>query len=85
MLGHIMPRIGADWSQPSICDLFKKINTNGYQFLYLTARAIGQSNSTKQYITSLKQGNQKLPPGPVLTSPDRLMSSFNREVIMKKP
>lgn len=85
MLGHIMPRIGADWSQPAICDLFQRIHDNGYEFVYLTARAIGQFSTTKQYISSLKQGKVALPKGPILTSPDRLMRSINREIILKKP
>ena len=30
-------------------------------------------------------GDASLPPGPVLTSPDRLIESFTREVIRRKP
>ena len=41
VMGHVMPRFGHDWSHPGICNLFQKINKNGYQILYLTARAIG--------------------------------------------
>lgn len=80
-----MPRIGQDWSHPAICDLYQKIHNNGYQFVYLTARAIGQSETTKQYISSLKQNQTTLPKGPILTSPDRFMHSFKRELILKKP
>ena len=39
--GHILPRLGMDWTQPSICDLFQKIKSSGYQMLYLSARPIG--------------------------------------------
>ena len=55
--------------------------------LYLTARAIGQSNSSRNYITNLRQDadNKRLPSGPLVMSPDRLLRSFNREVILKKP
>jgi phosphatidate phosphatase LPIN len=53
--------------------------------LYLTARAIGQAETTKNYIESLKQDNLKLPPGPIIMSPDRLLRSFSREIILKKP
>jgi len=30
VLGHVMPRLGADWSQPAICNLYQKISQNGY-------------------------------------------------------
>lgn len=81
VLGHIMPRFGHDWSHPGIAELFNRINYNGYHILYLTARAIGQADTTRAYITSLRQGEYSLPEGPIIMSPDRLMRSFNREVI----
>ena len=57
----------------------------GYQLLYLTSRAIGQANITRGYISSLKQGESSLPLGPVIMSPDRLLHSFKREVIHRRP
>ena len=55
--------------------------------MYLTARAIGQSNSTRNYIYNLRQDSdmKSLPMGPLMMSPDRLLRSFNREVIHRKP
>lgn len=44
-----------------------------------------QSLTTRNYLNSVVQGNITLPPGPVIMSPDRLISSFKREVIHKKP
>ena len=87
VMGHVMPRFGNDWSHPGIADLFTKISKNGYQFIYLTARAIGQSEPTRAYIYSLRQenGERMLPEAPIVMSPDRLMRSFNREVILRKP
>jgi phosphatidate phosphatase LPIN len=41
VLGHVLPRFGHDWSHPGIAYLFNLISQNGYQILYLTARAIG--------------------------------------------
>jgi phosphatidate phosphatase LPIN len=41
VLGHVLPKFGHDWSHPGCCDLFTKIKANGYEILYLTARAIG--------------------------------------------
>lgn len=41
VLGHVLPRVGKDWSQPNTVELYKSIQANGYKMLYLTARAIG--------------------------------------------
>jgi phosphatidate phosphatase PAH1 len=37
-----MPAIGRDWSQAGVTGLYSQIKHNGYHFLYLTSRAIGQ-------------------------------------------
>jgi phosphatidate phosphatase LPIN len=73
-----LPHFGKDWSHSGIVDLFANIKTNGYEMLYLTARAIGQADLTRDFLNSLRQGDNKLPEGPILMSPDRLFSSLNR-------
>jgi phosphatidate phosphatase LPIN len=85
VLGHILPMVGKDWSHPGVVQLYNNITANGYKMLYLTSRAIGQARTTKEYLTSLNQGNQLLPDGPVIMSPDRLIHSFMREVIHRSP
>ena len=35
-----MPRIGFDWAQKGVVELFNKVNLNGYAIVYLTARAM---------------------------------------------
>jgi phosphatidate phosphatase LPIN len=80
VMGQLMPLVGKDWSHSGVAPLFKDIKANGYKILYLTARAIGQAGQTKGYMKRLV-----LPEGPVLMSPDRLLQSFNREVIRRKP
>jgi len=85
ILGHLFTLVGRDWSHLGVTQLYSDISRNGYQLLYLTSRAIGQANSTRGYITSLKQGETNLPPGPVIMSPDRLLHSFKREVIDRRP
>lgn len=85
VLGHIMPILGQDWSHEGVTDLFTNIAKNGYKMLYLTARAICQSSTTKNYIQTLFQNQKCLPRGPILMSPDGLVSSFKREVIDKTP
>ncbi len=53
--------------------------------MYLTSRAIGQAESTRDYLAGVAQDQYQLPEGPVLLSPDRLIQAFTREVIQRKP
>ncbi|XXQ37635.1 phosphatidate phosphatase [Plasmodiophora brassicae] len=85
LLGNIMPLMGKDWSQYGVTSLFSNIAGNGYHLLYLTSRAIGQANVTRAYLHSVRQGAISLPQGPVIMSPDSLISSFKREVIYRRP
>uniref|UniRef100_U5EXA3 phosphatidate phosphatase n=1 Tax=Corethrella appendiculata TaxID=1370023 RepID=U5EXA3_9DIPT len=85
VLGHILPMVGKDWAQIGVAQLFSKIEENGYKLLYLSARAIGQSRATRDYLQSIRQGDVRLPDGPLLLNPTSLISAFHREVIEKKP
>ncbi|XP_037924812.1 phosphatidate phosphatase LPIN2 isoform X3 [Hermetia illucens] len=85
VLGHILPMVGKDWAQIGVAPLFSKIEENGYKLLYLSARAIGQSRATREYLRSIRQGDVKLPDGPLLLNPTSLISAFHREVIERKP
>ncbi|XP_049294946.1 phosphatidate phosphatase LPIN3 [Anopheles funestus] len=85
VLGHILPMVGKSWDQIGVAQLFSKIEENGYKMLYLSARAIGQAKTTRGYLQSIRQGDVKLPDGPLLLNPTSLMSAFHREVIEKKP
>ncbi|XP_064484898.1 phosphatidate phosphatase LPIN3-like isoform X3 [Ornithodoros turicata] len=85
VLGHILPILGKDWAQSGVAKLFTKIRNNGYQFLYLSARAIGQAHLTREYLRSIRQGDLWLPDGPLLLSPTSLINALHREVIEKKP
>ncbi|CAF0997166.1 unnamed protein product, partial [Didymodactylos carnosus] len=84
-LGQILPLVGKDWSHDGIAEFFNAIQENGYQFVYLSARAIGQSRITRDFLRNIKQCGCSLPPGPLLISPDSLMTALYREVIAKKP
>uniref|UniRef100_A0A7S3GJ51 LNS2/PITP domain-containing protein n=3 Tax=Palpitomonas bilix TaxID=652834 RepID=A0A7S3GJ51_9EUKA len=85
VLGQVLPIVGKDWSHTGVTELYSKIEKNGYRFLYLTARAIGQAETTRTFLRKLSQEGIQLPDGPVLTSPDRMLASFTREVIMRRP
>ncbi|CAF5078748.1 unnamed protein product, partial [Rotaria sp. Silwood1] len=43
LFGHIFPLFGKDWSYDGVAKLFQSIKNNNYKFIYLSARAIGQS------------------------------------------
>ncbi|CAG8696593.1 10577_t:CDS:2, partial [Acaulospora colombiana] len=84
-LGHVFTMIGRDWTHSGVAKLYSDIRRNGYQILYLTSRAIGQADYTRDYLEKVKQDKYQLPDGPVIMSPDRLLTAFHREVIMRKP
>lgn len=53
LMGYIFPTIGKDWTQEGVTKLYKRVNDNGYKFMYLSSRAIGQSSMTKGYLDSV--------------------------------
>ncbi|KAL5780307.1 hypothetical protein ACOSQ2_011044 [Xanthoceras sorbifolium] len=85
VLGQFMPLVGMDWSQTGVAHLFSAIKENGYQLLFLSARAISQAYHTRQFLINLKQDGKALPEGPVVISPDGLFPSLFREVIRRAP
>ncbi|CAI9783222.1 unnamed protein product [Fraxinus pennsylvanica] len=85
VLGQVMPLVGKDWTHSGIARLFCSIKENGYQLLFLSARAIVQSYLTKNFLFNLKQDGKSLPTGPVVISPDGLVPSLYREVIRRAP
>ncbi|KAI8994789.1 Lipin/Ned1/Smp2-domain-containing protein [Pilobolus umbonatus] len=84
-LGHVFSMIGKDWTHLGVAKLYTGIANNGYHFLYLTSRAIGQADYTRDYLKRIIQDKYQLPDGPVIMSPDRLFTSLHREVIIRKP
>ena len=80
VLGHIIPLVGGDWSHDGIAEFFNAVQENGYQFIYLSARAIGQSQITRNFLRNIRQSNRELPIGPLLVSPDTLMTALYRFV-----
>ncbi|GET85945.1 lipin, putative [Leishmania tarentolae] len=82
LLGHFYAMLGkgADWTHPGICNLYSKIEGNGYRMVYLTARSVSQINQTKSYLFTLQQDGVRLPMGPVLTAPQRFFTALTQEV-----
>ncbi|XP_010481936.1 PREDICTED: phosphatidate phosphatase PAH2-like isoform X2 [Camelina sativa] len=85
VLGQFMPLVGIDWSQTGVTHLFSAVKENGYQLIFLSARAISQASVTRQFLINLKQDGKALPDGPVVISPDGLFPSLFREVIRRAP
>ncbi|XP_054793765.1 phosphatidate phosphatase PAH1-like [Prosopis cineraria] len=85
VLGQFMPLVGKDWTQSGVARLFSAIKENGYQLLFLSARAIVQAYLTRNFLLNLKQDGKALPNGPVVISPDGLFPSLYREVIRRAP
>ncbi|KAI4349246.1 hypothetical protein L6164_009859 [Bauhinia variegata] len=85
VLGQFMPLVGKDWTQSGVAKLFSAIKENGYQLLFLSARAIVQAYLTRSFLLNLKQDGKALPDGPVVISPDGLFPSLFREVIRRAP
>jgi phosphatidate phosphatase LPIN len=83
--GQVLPIFGRDWSQAGVADLFTAIERNQYKFMYLSARAIGQSKITRDLLRSINQNGFTLPEGPLLVTPSSLFTAFQKEVIEKKP
>ncbi|KAJ9462770.1 Phosphatidate phosphatase PAH2 [Diplonema papillatum] len=85
ILGHLLPRVGRDWTHKGICSLYQRIADNGYKLIYLSSRSISQIHSTRDYISSLQQDKHKLPLAPLLVAPDRIFAAFTREVVNRTP
>lgn len=98
-LGHLFSALGRDWSQSGVAQLFTAIHANGYHLLYLTSRSIGLAQTTRNYISSVAQDSSaapappapeedskyRLPPGPVVMSPMRLLTALDKEVVQRRP
>ena len=83
--GQVLPIFGRDWSQNGVADLFTAIERNQYKFMYLSARAIGQSKITRDLLKNINQDGFTLPEGPLLVTPTSLFVAFQKEVIERKP
>jgi phosphatidate phosphatase LPIN len=83
VLGQVMPLVGKDWTQSGVARLFSAIKENGYELLFLSARAISQADLTRQFLFNVKQDGETLPDGPVVISPDGLFPSLYREGLLR--
>ena len=84
ILGNILPRIGFEWYHDNVIELINKLYNNGYKIIYLTARAIFQSEITHDFLYNLTQNGMKLPKCPIIMDPDGVFSSFKKGILQKQ-
>jgi phosphatidate phosphatase LPIN len=84
-LGHVLNRIGRDWTHQGVAKLYTDIVNNGYNIFYLTSRSVGLADTTRAYLNGVVQENYRLPKGPVIMSPDRTIAALRREIYLRKP
>ena len=63
-------------------ELFTAISRNGYNIVYLSARAIGQAGYTKEFLRKLRRGSCCLPDGPLFLFPFSLYTAFRKCVLV---
>ena len=80
LMGHICYMIGKDWSRGGVASLYNSIIARGYKILYLSARSLGQVESTRGYLFFMNQEGEKLPEGPLILSPDSLFKTIVGEM-----
>jgi len=85
--GFLLPALGlSDWKHPGVVQLYSKIEDEGYKILYLTSRAVGQSEDTKEYLFDLREaGGYRMPVGPVLMQVNSVLDTVKTEVIDQDP
>ena len=80
--GHLLPRIGLkNWHHDQIAKLFDAIDRAGYKIIYLSARSIYQSESTRRMLQSIRQDGYSMPTGAILLNPVNLYNAFHSELI----
>ena len=84
ILGAILPRLGFEWNHDNVIELINKLYSNNYKIIYLTARAIFQSQATHDYLNNMSQNKLKLPKGPIIMDPDGIFSSFKKGILQKQ-
>lgn len=99
LMGHVMPILGRDWAHDGVAALYNAIAANGYQLAFLSARSMGQADTTRSYLRGLQARGSggaggaggldtdgvPLAPGPVILAPDGITTALVRELIRRAP
>jgi len=79
-------KVGFSYLCPQgVVELYSKIADQGYTIMFLTNRAIGQSEMTADYIKSLSEGRFKMPQGPVLLQVESVLGALETELLNGQP
>ena len=83
LMGHVFQMFGADWTRGGVVYFFQRLEAKGYKILYLTARSLGQLDTTRDYLMQIRQENSTLPDGPLFLNPVGMMSALMSELAKK--
>ncbi|KAH9156627.1 hypothetical protein AeRB84_001490 [Aphanomyces euteiches] len=85
--GHIRTiRLGQyDYIHAGVCAFYSRLLGMGLRILYLTARPIDWTNASRDHLDRARQGNVRLPPGPLLTNSMGVTGALMTEVVHKNP
>jgi len=84
--GFLLPALGiSDWKHQGIVELYRRISDQGYTLMFLSNRAIGQSDMTREYIASLREGPHSMPLGPVFLQVESVLGALETELIQGQP
>src|SRR5690606_13301889 len=68
---------------PGVCKFLSQMQGRGYELLYLTSRPIEAVGPTKTLLTTLKEGTDQLPRGPLFVNTLSPMKALYQEVWVK--
>ncbi|RVD93356.1 Smp2-like plasmid maintenance protein [Tubulinosema ratisbonensis] len=83
--GHLYSLVGSDWTHVGVAQFYTKLAENGYKFIYLTSRPLGQSKLTRYYLNNINQEGFVLPEGPIIHSTSGVLGALYREIILRSP
>ena len=81
LLGHLYYIMKKDWEREGVVNLYKTLRRKGYQIIYLSARSIDTIDYTRGYLSWVRDGENNLPDGPAILSPQGFWTSVKREVM----
>ncbi|VEU33634.1 unnamed protein product [Pseudo-nitzschia multistriata] len=82
VLGTIITQRYDKVCHAGICQILSKLSLSS-QVVYLTSRPIGLANQTRKFLSTLKQGNETLPIGPLLGFGGKLPQLLIMEIVTK--
>eukprot|EP00535_Pseudo-nitzschia_heimii_P004857 CAMPEP_0197186406 /NCGR_PEP_ID=MMETSP1423-20130617/13854_1 /TAXON_ID=476441 /ORGANISM="Pseudo-nitzschia heimii, Strain UNC1101" /LENGTH=428 /DNA_ID=CAMNT_0042637717 /DNA_START=196 /DNA_END=1482 /DNA_ORIENTATION=- len=82
ILGTIISQQYGKVCHVGICQLLSRLSSTS-QVVYVTSRPLTLANQTRKFLSSLKQGNEMLPEGPLLGFGGNLSQLFIMELVSK--